>query len=95
MGSSCDGVEYQRLASLWIGAERDPTPLWWKDGSRIAVVMPPEGIYIVDVRGSDVSIFPPGSPVGNCKDQGPFRPLFRRTVPVSLTLWQRGVAGRR
>ena len=78
MGTWCgDGhVEYQRLASLRIDAEHDPTPLWWKDGSRIAVAMPPEGIYIVDVRGSDVSIFPPGSPVGNCKDQGTFSPAL-------------------
>ena len=78
MGSSCSivGNDWEERLDLKIDAEHDPTPLWWKDGSRIAFAIPPEGIYIVDARGSDVSTFPPGSPVGNCRDQGTFSPAL-------------------
>ena len=80
MGSSCSIVsgdlERMALGSLNVSAQYDPTPAWWKDGSRIAFAIPPEGIYIVDAQGSDVSTFPPGSLPGNCKDQGTFSPAL-------------------
>ena len=80
MGSSCsiDGGNLAReaLGSLNVAAQYDPTPVWWKDGSRIAFAIPPEGINIVDAQGSDVSTFPPGSLPGNCKDQGAFSPAL-------------------
>ena len=78
MGSSCSivGDDYDELIALRYIALYDPTPVWWNDGSRIAFAIPPEGIWIVDARSSDVSIFPPGSLPGNCYDQGAFSPAL-------------------
>ncbi len=75
VGSDC-GTTDDHAWKLKGIADYDPTPVWWTDGSRIAVAMPPEGIYIVDAQGSDALIFPPGSPVGNCLDQGNFSPAL-------------------
>ena len=76
MGSSCSIVGDSSLKRelLMYTVERDSAPLWWQDGSRIAVAMPPEGMYVVDAQGSEISIFPPGAPVGACRNEWPFSP---------------------
>ncbi len=74
MGSPC-GDEQHRY-ELEVAAYDDLGPVWWTDGSRIAVAMPPEGIYVVDAQGSEISIFPPGAPIGTCRDNWPFSPAL-------------------
>ena len=77
MGSSvCGGLDGHYRDALMETAYRDPAPVWWKDGSRIAVAMPPEGMYVVDAQGSEISTFPPGAPVGACRDEWPFSPAL-------------------
>ena len=74
MGSQCLDDMYSDV--LWSMSRDDSAPLWWQDGSRIAVAMPPEGIYVVDALGSEISIFPPGAPVGACRGEWPFSPAL-------------------
>ena len=74
MGSPCGDVQYR--SELEVAAYDDPAPVWWKDGSRIAVAMPPEGMYFVDAQGSEISIFPPGAPIGTCRVNWPFSPAL-------------------
>ena len=77
MGSSvCGGLDGHHRNALMETAYRDPAPVWWNDGSRIAVAMPPEGMYVVDVQGSEISTFPPGAPVGACRVNWPFSPAL-------------------
>ena len=74
MGSPCgDTLDRDVLMDTAYG---DPAPVWWQDGSRIAVAMPPEGIYVVDAQGSEISILPPGAPIGTCRDNWPFSPAL-------------------
>ena len=56
MGSSCSivGDDGGQRDLLMRTAYNDSAPLWWKDSSRIAVAMPPEGIYVVDAQGSEI-----------------------------------------
>ena len=79
MGSSCSvvGDDYDELLSLKRLADHEPTPVWWKDGSRIAFAVPPEGVYVVDPGAPDrLPTFPRGTPVGTCGDQGNFSPAL-------------------
>ena len=75
IGSPCSARDVYRDSLLGMAGD-DAAPLWWQDGSRIAVAMPPEGIYVVDAQGSEISIFPPGAPVGACRYEWPFSPAL-------------------
>ena len=78
MGSSCSvvGDDLQELADLQAIADHDPTPVWWKDGSRIVFASLPGGIYVVDPEIPDrLTTFPRGAHVGNClRNLGAFSP---------------------